>query len=77
MIGYSEHFRCPKDEGVEFFPGVPDLLLKCFCAYITVNTNENNHISTANHIANEKTLFVYLQNSGLGNMINPVENKSW
>ena len=65
------------------FYGVPDSLLKDICAYITLKTPPKNHIITANegnaialaaghHIATGKTAVVYLQNSGLGNTINPL-----
>ena len=33
--------------GVDFFAGVPDSLLKSFCAYITDNCGEN-HVIAAN-----------------------------
>ena len=33
--------------GVEFFAGVPDSLLKSFCAYVTDNCGEN-HVIAAN-----------------------------
>ena len=68
---------------LDTFYGVPDSLLKDICAYITLKTPSKNHIITANegnaialaagnHIATGKTSVVYLQNSGLGNTINPL-----
>ena len=33
-----------KAAGVEFFSGVPDSLLKSFCAYVTDNCDENHAI---------------------------------
>ena len=36
-----------KSAGVEFFAGVPDSLLKSFCAYVTDNCGEN-HVIAAN-----------------------------
>jgi phosphonopyruvate decarboxylase len=68
---------------VSFFAGVPDSLLKDFCAYLTDNTQSNNHFITSNegaaialatgyHLATRKIPMVYLQNSGLGNTINPL-----
>lgn len=70
-------------QGVGFFSGVPDSLLKDFCAYITDYTQSPNHIIAANegaavglaagyHIATGKYPVVYLQNSGFGNIINPL-----
>ena len=36
-----------RDVGIDFFTGVPDSLLKSFCAYITDNCGEN-HVIAAN-----------------------------
>ena len=69
--------------GVGFFTGVPDSLLKEFCAYITDNTEKKNHIIAVNegtaialacgyHLSTEKIALVYMQNSGIGNAINPL-----
>lgn len=66
-----------------FFTGVPDSLLKDFCAYITDNTSTAQHIIAANegnaialatgyHLGTGKIGVVYMQNSGLGNCINPL-----
>lgn len=68
---------------VEFFAGVPDSLLKEFCAYLTdlvpaqrhiIAANEGNAIALAAgyHLATGKTGMVYMQNSGLGNAVNPL-----
>ncbi len=68
---------------INFFSGVPDSLLKNICAYITDNTdpahniiaaNEGNAIGLASgyHLATGKTALVYMQNSGLGNAVNPL-----
>lgn len=65
------------------FCGVPDSLLKDFCACVTENTTPTQHIIAANegnaaaiaagyHLATGKIAAVYLQNSGLGNVVNPV-----
>lgn len=35
------------DAGVDFFTGVPDSLLKSFCAYVTDNCGKN-HVIAAN-----------------------------
>ena len=69
--------------GVGFYTGVPDSLLKNFCAYVTDVNSKNNHIISANegtaiglacgyHLATGKTPLVYMQNSGLGNAANPL-----
>ena len=68
----------------EFFTGVPDSLLRPFCDYLMTEYGVgNNHIIAPNegsatalaagyHLATGKVPVVYLQNSGLGNIINPV-----
>ena len=67
----------------DFFTGVPDSLLKNFCAYITDNAPEEKHIIAANegnatglaagyHFATGKVPLIYMQNSGLGNVVNPI-----
>ena len=56
---------------------------KDFCAYISSNVKKENHVITANegaavalasgyHLATGKNPMVYLQNSGLGNIVNPI-----
>ncbi|MDR1058931.1 MAG: phosphonopyruvate decarboxylase, partial [Treponema sp.] len=70
-------------KGVEFFTGVPDSLLKSFCAYVTGHVREENHIIAVNegaavalasgyHLATGKIPLVYMQNSGIGNAVNPL-----
>lgn len=69
----------------EFYTGVPDSQLKalCDCLMDTYGIDSQHHIITANegnaaalaagyYLATGKTAAVYLQNSGLGNIINPV-----
>lgn len=76
-------YQALQDSGIDFFCGVPDSLLKDFCAYMTQTVPQKNHIITANegnavalaagyHLSTGKTGMVYLQNSGLGNMVNPL-----
>ena len=68
-----------------FFVGVPDSQLKSLCNYLmhTYGIDKNHHIVAANegnavgiatgyYIATNKIPVVYLQNSGLGNITNPV-----
>lgn len=68
---------------IDFFTGVPDSLLKNICAYITDNSSNENNIIAANeggavglaagyYLATEKIPVVYMQNSGEGNIINPL-----
>lgn len=71
--------------GSDFFAGVPDSQLKALCNYLIFKygVNGKNHIIAANegnavglaagyHLATGKTPVVYMQNSGEGNVINPV-----
>lgn len=70
-------------EGVEFYAGVPDSLLKNVCAYITDHFDNRHNIIAANeggavalaagyHLATGKVGCVYMQNSGEGNAVNPL-----
>ena len=72
-----------KDNNVTFYSGVPDSLLKDFCAYVDDEFPASNHIIAANeggavglaigyHLSSGKIPLVYLQNSGLGNTVNPL-----
>jgi len=83
MISPAYFFDMLKDNGLTFYTGVPDSLLKDFCAYVTDNTSVKDHIIAANegnaialasgyHLATGKIGVVYLQNSGLGNCVNPL-----
>ncbi len=83
MISPDKFIEKLSELGVNFFTGVPDSLLKEFCAYIEDNTLVNNHIITANEgsalalatgyqLASNKIPMIYLQNSGFGNAINPL-----
>ena len=68
----------------EFFTGVPDSLLAPFCDYLyTSFGTSGKHIVAANegaalalalgyHLSTGKIPLVYMQNSGIGNAINPL-----
>lgn len=82
MIDVEKFVGVMKSTGVDFFTGVPDSLLKSFCAYVTDNCGEN-HVIAANeggavglaaghYLATGKTALVYMQNSGQGNAVNPL-----
>ena len=71
------------EHNINFFTGVPDSLLKDLCAYITDNTIKEQHIIACNegnaiaiaagyNIGTKQIPLVYLQNSGFGNIINPI-----
>ena len=71
-----------KKKKINFFSGVPDSLLKNFLACLDKNkkiknivcANEGGAISLniGNYLATKKIGVTYLQNSGLGNAINPL-----
>lgn len=81
-VDVGEFVRELKSAGVSLFTGVPDSLLKSFCAYVTDNCGEN-HVIAANeggavglaaghYLATGKLALVYMQNSGQGNAVNPL-----
>ena len=83
MISSEFFFNLLKKKGSEFFSGVPDSSLKHLCAYITDHVDKNSHyicanegnaigIATGNYLATGKVPIVYMQNSGIGNSINPL-----
>ncbi len=83
MIRPSYFYDLLIKNGSDFFAGVPDSLLKNFCAYVTDNAPQENHIISANegsatglatgyHLATGKIPVIYMQNSGQGNMVNPL-----
>lgn len=83
MLDCREFFSLLSAKGVNFFAGVPDSLLKDFCAYVTDNTPSDKHIIAANegnavalaagrYLALGEIGMVYMQNSGLGNAVNPL-----
>ncbi len=83
MINCKAFYGCLVKNGIDFFTGVPDSLLKDFNAYIMDNAERQKHIIAANegnaialaaghYLATGKFGLVYMQNSGLGNAINPL-----
>lgn len=72
-----------RENGIDCFAGVPDSLLKNVCAYITDHCDAQHNIIAANegaavglaaghYLATGKPACVYMQNSGEGNIINPL-----
>ena len=72
-----------RSHGIDFFAGVPDSLLKNICAYITDHFDPAHNIIAANegaavglaaghYLATGHPACVYMQNSGEGNIINPI-----
>lgn len=83
MIEPKFFYDLLQKHGTGFFAGVPDSLLKNFCAYITDTADEKDHFIAANegsacglaagyHLATGKIPLVYMQNSGIGNAVNPL-----
>lgn len=71
------------ENNISFFAGVPDSLLKELNQALLNEVDPDNHLITVNegtavsfgigyHIATNKTPLIYMQNSGLGNAINPL-----
>ena len=69
--------------GIDFYAGVPDSLLKNLCAYITDHADADHNIIAANeggamglaaghYLVTGHIPVVYMQNSGEGNIINPL-----
>jgi phosphonopyruvate decarboxylase len=83
-VDVSSFYRAFREEQIGFFTGVPDSLLKDFCAFVTANSKSSHeHVIAANegvavalaagyHLATKKIPCVYTQNSGFGNMLNPL-----
>ena len=68
---------------IDFYAGVPDSLLKNLCAYITDHADTSHNIIAANegaavglaaghYLATGQPACIYMQNSGEGNIINPL-----
>jgi phosphonopyruvate decarboxylase len=83
MIDPKEFYDALSDRGITFFTGVPDSLLKDFCAYVQDTAPDDRHVIAANeggavalaagfYLASGSPAAVYMQNSGIGNAINPL-----
>jgi phosphonopyruvate decarboxylase len=83
MIKPEYFYEILIENNVKFFSGVPDSLLKSFCAYLTDNVPEERNIIAANegcatalaagyYLSSGKIPLVYMQNSGIGNAVNPL-----
>jgi phosphonopyruvate decarboxylase len=83
MIKPIDFYNALEKKGVDLYAGVPDSLLANFCTFIDGLDNSVEHVITANegnavalaigyHLATNKVPAVYMQNSGLGNTINPL-----
>lgn len=83
MINQEMFFHELQQAGIEFFCGVPDSHLNAFCTYLTHHVPAEKHVITANegnaialasghHFATGTVPLVYMQNSGMGNALNPM-----
>lgn len=83
MLDPQGFVDCLKAKGVRFFTGVPDSLLKELCSCIAHTSRSGEHLIAANeggalalalgyHLATQQVPLVYMQNSGVGNIINPL-----
>lgn len=79
----GDFYKVLSDCGIDFYTGVPDSLLKDFCFFINDNVGSESHLIAANeggalalgigyHLATSKIPLIYLQNSGIGNLVNPL-----
>ncbi len=83
MIAPDIFCRTLLDSQIDFFCGVPDSLLANLCAYIDERFEPTQHVIAANegnavaiamgrYMATGCAAAVYMQNSGLGNTVNPL-----
>lgn len=83
MIRPEFFIEALREKGIDCFAGVPDSLLKNICAYITDHFDTEHNIIAANegaavglaaghYLATGQPACVYMQNSGEGNIINPL-----
>jgi len=83
MLQPEKTFEQIRAQGVRLFTGVPDSLLADFCAYVTDHAPDSDHVITANegnaialaaghYLGTGEPALVYMQNSGLGNAVNPL-----
>jgi phosphonopyruvate decarboxylase len=83
MIKVEKFVNSLRSNDICFYTGVPDSLLKNFCSYLSDFCEEKDNITAANegasvglatgyYLATGKYPLVYMQNSGLGNAINPL-----
>ena len=82
MVEVSKFVEGLGASGIDFFVGVPDSLLKSFCAYLTdtcvekqvIAANEGGAVALAagHYLATGRPALVFMQNSGQGNAVNPL-----
>lgn len=82
MIDAEDFLQRLTERGVSFYTGVPDSLLKGLITSLEKSYGKNHFIAANEgaalglaagyHLATGKLPLVYLQNSGLGNLVNPL-----
>jgi phosphonopyruvate decarboxylase len=83
MLNPNTFIETLQKHDINFFTGIPDSLLKSICAYLQDNISAENNIITANegaavglasgyYLSTGEIPLVYMQNSGLGNIVNPL-----
>lgn len=82
MLDQKVVFEELRKNGVTFFTGVPDSYLNGFCNYALyhfpdrniIAANEGNAVAIAagHYFASKELPLVYMQNSGMGNALNPL-----
>lgn len=86
MISPDDFLQTLSGYGVSFYTGVPDSLLKGLIAAIEKRHKRHHHtaanegaalaLAAGYHLATGAVPVVYLQNSGLGNLVNPLTSLS-
>ena len=83
MIRVVDIFKQIERLGIEMVAGVPDFTLKQFCDGLQTYNGRFRHCVTANegaavgiaigtYLASGKPACIYMQNSGIGNAVNPI-----
>lgn len=83
MISVERFCTYLHDNDLSFYCGVPDSLLKNLCSYVDQNYADSQHVISVNEgsavalaigkfFGTGKPSIVYMQNSGLGNAVNPL-----
>ncbi len=83
MVDTEKFYDYLITKNLDFFAGVPDSLLKNLCSCIKEKSDKTHNIITSNegnavalasgyHISSGKYGVVYMQNSGIGNAVNPL-----
>jgi len=83
MIAPERLYYALREAGISFFAGVPDSVLRGFCSCVESLCDSGEHVGCPNegsaislatgyHLATNRIAVVYMQNSGLGNAVNPL-----